>query len=61
VDDAAGVDAAVDDEEDSDEPDDFSDDPDDFCDEPVFSDEPFVAAPAVTDDPDRESERESVR
>jgi hypothetical protein len=54
VDDAAGVAGAVDDtsEDLSDEPDDFSDDADDFSDE-----EPLVADPAVTDEPERESVR----
>ena len=41
-------------DEDEDEP---EDEPDDVSDDP----EPFVAAPAVTDEPERASERESVR
>jgi len=61
VDDATGFVAAVDDEEESLDPDDFCEDPDDFSDEPVFSEEPLVAAPTVTDDPERDSVRESVR
>jgi hypothetical protein len=60
VDDAAGVAGAVDDEE-LDEPEDFdgSEEPEeeDLSEDP----EPLVAAPAVTDEPERESERESVR
>lgn len=67
VDDAAGVDDPVDEDEDEDEDDEDddeeSDDPDDFSDEPEdlpdFSDEPepLVAAPAVTEEPERESVR----
>ena len=69
VDDAAVVEAAVDEpfEEESEEPEpeDFSDEPEpeDFSDEPEepFSDEPepFVAEPEVTEEPD--PARESVR
>jgi hypothetical protein len=54
VDDAAGLAGAVDEE--SDEPEDFSDEPDDFSEEDD-PDEPLVADPAVTDEPDRESVR----
>jgi hypothetical protein len=55
VDDAAGLAGAVDDEE-SDEPDDFSDEPEDFSEEEE-PEEPLVADPAVTEEPDRESVR----
>jgi hypothetical protein len=59
VDDAAGVDAAVDDEdeEESDEPEDFSEEPEDPLDVSDDEPEPLVADPAVTDDPERESVR----
>ena len=63
VDDAAGLAGGVDDEE-PDEPDESDEDEDEPEDEPddVSDDpEPFVAAPAVTDEPERASERESVR
>jgi len=53
VDDAAGFAGAVDDEEDSDEPDDFSDPLDDFSEDL----EPLVAEPEVTEEPARESVR----
>lgn len=56
MDDAAGADEAVDD----DEPDDVVDEPEEPV-EPDESDdpepEPLVAAPAVTDEPERESVR----
>ena len=55
MDDAAGLAGVVDDEE-SDEPDDFSEEPEDFSEEEEPED-PFVADPAVTDEPDRESVR----
>ena len=70
MDDAAGFEGAVDDDEEPDEPGDFSDEPDDFSDEPDdrseelddFSEEPdepepLVAEPAVTEEPERESVR----
>lgn len=63
VDDAAGFEGAVDDDEESDEPDDFSDEPDDRSDElDDFSEEPdepepLVAEPEVTEEPERESVR----
>ena len=69
MDDAAGFEGDVDDEE-SEERDDFSDEPDDLSDEPDdFSDdlddfseepdepEPLVAEPEVTEEPERESVR----
>jgi hypothetical protein len=53
VDDAAGFAGAVDDEPESDEPDDFVEVLDDFSEDP----EPLVAEPAVTEEPARESVR----
>jgi hypothetical protein len=53
VDDAAGLAGAVDDEVDSDEPDDFSELLDDVDEDP----EPLVAEPEVTEEPARESVR----
>ena len=56
MDDAAGFEGAVDDDEESDEPEDFSDELEDFSEEPDEP-EPLVAEPEVTDDPERESVR----
>jgi hypothetical protein len=60
VDDAAGLAGAVDDDEldddESEEPEDFSDEPEPFSEEDE-PEEPLVAEPAVTEEPERESVR----